>query len=73
MNRFVYHKQKHTLSRQFLSVGVFILIALVFFQGVSSISDGTKKRQRKVWKMPSLAASPTATPLRALIRQIWIT
>lgn len=47
MNRFVYRKQKHILSKQVLSVGVFALIVLVFFQGVSSISEGTRKRQRE--------------------------
>lgn len=47
MNRFVYHRQKHTMSKQFLSVGVFALIVLIFFQGISTISDGTRKRQRE--------------------------
>lgn len=47
MNRFVYRKQKHTVPKMALSVGVFGLIALTFFQGVSSISEGTRKRQRE--------------------------
>lgn len=30
-----------------LSVGVFLVIVFVFLQGISSISEGTRKRQRE--------------------------
>ena len=42
MNRFVYRKQKHPMPKLALSVGVFAL-----FQGISSISEGTRKRQKE--------------------------
>lgn len=47
MKRFVYRKQKESRSKMFLSVAVFLVIALVFWQGISSVSTGTKRRQRE--------------------------
>lgn len=47
MKRFVYRKQQGSQLRMMLSAGVFLLIALVFMQGISSISAGTRKRQRE--------------------------
>lgn len=47
MKRFVYRKQKESRSKMLLSVAVFLVVALVFWQGISSISTGTKKRQRE--------------------------
>ena len=47
MNRFVYRKQKHPMPKLALSVGVFALTALLFFQGISSISEGTRERQKE--------------------------
>lgn len=47
MKRFVYRKQKDSRTRMLLSACVFLMIALVFFQGISSISAGTRKRQRE--------------------------
>lgn len=47
MKRFVYRKQQGSRLRMMLSVCVFLLIGLVFLQGISSISAGTRKRQRE--------------------------
>lgn len=47
MNRFVYRKQPRHLSRFLLSVCVFLFIFGLFFQGILSVSDSTKKRQRE--------------------------
>ncbi len=47
MKRFVYRKQQGSQLRMMLSVCVFLLIGLVFLQGISSISAGTRKRQRE--------------------------
>ena len=47
MKRFVYRKQKDSRTRMLLSACVFLVILLVFFQGISSISAGTRKRQRE--------------------------
>ena len=47
MRRFVYRKQKDSRIRILLSVCVFLVIVFVFFQGISSISAGTRKRQRE--------------------------
>ena len=47
MKRFVYRKQKDSRTRMLLSVCVFLVILLVFFQGIASVSAGTRKRQRE--------------------------
>ena len=47
MNRFVYQKPKNPLVGVLPSVCVFLAIALLFFQGISSVSSGTKKRQKE--------------------------
>ena len=47
MKRFVYRKQQGAQLRMILSVCVFLLIGLVFLQGISSISAGTRKRQKE--------------------------
>lgn len=47
MKRFVYRKQKESRGRMLLSVGVFLVIGMVFLQGIASISTGTRKRQRE--------------------------
>ena len=47
MKRFVYRKSKGSCSKMFLSAAVFIVIALIFIQGIDSISTGTKRRQRE--------------------------
>lgn len=47
MKRFVYRKQKDSRTRMLLSACVFLVIIFVFFQGISSISSGTRKRQRE--------------------------
>ena len=47
MKRFVYRKSKGSCSKMFLSAAVFIVIALIFIQGIDSISTGTKRRHRE--------------------------
>lgn len=47
MKRFVYRKQKDSRTRMLLSACLFLVVILVFFQGISSISAGTRKRQRE--------------------------
>lgn len=47
MNRFVYQKQKNPMTKMLPSILVFLAIALLFFQGISSVSAGTRKRQKE--------------------------
>lgn len=47
MSRFEYRRQSHHAPRFLLSVGVFLLILFLFVQGISSLSTGTRKRQKE--------------------------
>ncbi len=47
MARFQYGKKKHTYRKFVLSAVIFLAIAGAFYQGVQSLSSGTKKRQRE--------------------------
>ena len=47
MARFQDKKQPHTTRNLFLSAGIFLLIAVIFYGGVLSVSDDTVKRQRE--------------------------
>ncbi len=47
MNRFVYRKQPHHIPRFLLSVCVFLFIIGLFLQGIVSVSESTRKRQRE--------------------------
>ena len=47
MARFQYGKKKHTYRKFVLSAVVFVVIAGAFYQGIQSLSSGTKKRQRE--------------------------
>ena len=47
MSRFEYRKQSHNPPKLLLSVCVFILILFFFIQGISSVSDSTRQRQRE--------------------------
>lgn len=47
MSRFEYRRQSHHAPRFLLSVCVFLLILVVFVQGISSLSTSTKKRQKE--------------------------
>lgn len=46
MKRFVYIKQPHSIMKHVLSTVVFLLILVLFIQGVSSVSESTVDRQR---------------------------
>ena len=70
MNRFVYQKPKNPVVGVLPSVCVFLAIALLFFQGISSVSSGTKKRQKE--SLENAITRSTATQLRGLIRPVWI-
>lgn len=50
MNRFSYRKRSLAAPRLVLSISVFLLILLLFVQGISSISQGTRKRQKEALK-----------------------
>lgn len=47
MSRFQYRKQSGRPPKFILSVCLFLLILLLFVQGISSFSDSTRKRQRE--------------------------
>lgn len=47
MNRFEYGKPKKRIPRSLLSVCVFIAVFLLFFQGITTFSADTQKRQRE--------------------------
>lgn len=47
MNRFVYQKQKNPIFQTLPFIFVFLAVVLLFFQSISSISSGTRKRQKE--------------------------
>ena len=47
MQRFQYKKQSHSASGFLASVCVFLLILVLFIQGLSGLSGSTTKRQRE--------------------------
>lgn len=47
MNRFGYGKQSKQAPKFLLSVCLFCFIFFLFIQGISSLSSGTKKRQKE--------------------------
>lgn len=47
MSRFQYRKQSHSSLKSILSISMFLLILLLFLQGISSLSESTRKRQRE--------------------------
>lgn len=47
MNRFRYQKQNIQAPKFLLSVCTFLLIFFLFVQGISSLSDSTKARQKE--------------------------
>lgn len=47
MKRFEYRKKPVKLSGFLISVCAFLLILFLFIQGISSLSEGTKKHQRE--------------------------
>ena len=47
MNRFGYQKQSLHIPKLLLSVCTFLFIFFLFIQGISSLSDSTKKRQKE--------------------------
>lgn len=47
MSRFEYKKQSQKPSGFLLSVCVFLTILIIFIQGLSSLSDSTKRRQKE--------------------------
>lgn len=47
MRRFQYRKQSHTPPKFILSTCLFLLILLLFIQGISSLSESTMQRQRE--------------------------
>lgn len=46
MKRFVYIKQPHSFIKHVLSTIVFMVVLVLFIQGVSSVSESTVNRQR---------------------------
>ena len=47
MARFQYEKQPHTQRRFLISLCVFLVVLLLFFRGISSLSDNTTRRQKE--------------------------
>ena len=47
MRRFQYRKQSHNPPKFIFSACLFLLILLLFIQGISSLSESTAKRQRE--------------------------
>ena len=47
MSRFQYQKESRHMPRFLLSVCVFLAILLLFFQGISSFSGDTRRRQKE--------------------------
>ena len=47
MARVEYQKKQHTYRKFIISVCVFLLIVLLFYQGIESLSSGSVRRQRE--------------------------
>lgn len=47
MSRFQYKKTSRKPSGFLLSVGIFLAVLVLFIQGLSSLSDSTRKRQKE--------------------------
>lgn len=47
MARFQYQKKPHTYRKFILSVCAFLLIVLLFYQGIESLSRGSLRRQKE--------------------------
>lgn len=47
MSRFQYKKQSHKPSGFILSVCIFLVILIIFLQGLSSLSESTIRRQKE--------------------------
>lgn len=47
MNRFTEQKQSHHVPRWIFSIFLFLLILFLFTQGISSLSENTKRRQKE--------------------------
>ena len=47
MARFEYQKKQHTYRKFIISVCVFLLIVLLFYQGIESLSSGSLRRQKE--------------------------
>ena len=47
MARFEYQKKQHTYRKFIISVCVFLLIVLLFYQGIESLSSGSVRRQKE--------------------------
>lgn len=47
MNRFSYRRQSYSMPKFLLSLCAFLLIMLLFLQGISSLSDSTIRRQKE--------------------------
>lgn len=48
--RFVSHKSRHSSIKLLLSIGAFVFIFSLFMQGVTSLSDHTRTRQKESLK-----------------------
>lgn len=47
MTRFSVQKKSYQPAKILLSVGVFLIVLSVFVQGITSLSEGTRKRQKE--------------------------
>ena len=47
MARFQYQKKQHIYRKFIISVCVFLLIVLLFYQGIESLSSGSVRRQKE--------------------------
>lgn len=47
MTRFSVQKKSYQPAKILLSVGVFLVVLSVFVQGITSLSEGTRKRQKE--------------------------
>ena len=47
MARFEYQKKQHTYRKFIISVCVFLLVVLLFYQGIESLSSGSVRRQKE--------------------------
>ena len=47
MARFEYQKKQHTYRKFIISVCVFLLIVLLVYQGIESLSSGSVRRQKE--------------------------
>ena len=72
MRRFQYRKQSHNPPKFIFSACLFLLILLLFIQGISSLSESTAKRQRESLEKAIMHSITYCYSVEGAYRKVWI-